>query len=288
VFLDPWLRALEKAPFYFAGLVILILIVRALGRSQAAKLHDRMRALWDAALAGKEPEGSRTSGFMRLRNSLPYQLGFQTLKWRILPNLVGPALILLLLWLSIVSLTQIALLRQERGACQRSAGLQFVLEEKTAGFETRKTCNPTGFGVLEKHRYRVTVTRGTMWQDGGIMAGPEGSSSGNYRWYVRYLGPPLRRVVTARWMQLLYEVRPPQDGGKAVAEVHINPLQFKQTGPDTFEAEFVSPAHGELFFFVNDASTFWDLGYFYRNNIGDARISVTMALPQTPSATPVG
>ena len=66
---------------------------------------------------------------------------------------------------------------------------------------------------------------------------------------------PLKRVINARYLQPLIEIRPTDRKDKWLSNIQIYPLTVEQVGDSgtLFRAEFRSARDGELFLFVNDA-----------------------------------
>jgi hypothetical protein len=101
---------------------------------------------------------------------------------------------------------------------------------------------------------------------------------------VEYIGAPFRRVVGARYLQPIAEVRSPakpnRPGGAILQALQIEPVPDE---PNRFEARFEPRANGQLYLFANDAVSLFDLDYFYTpDNQGSAIVSIARADSRKP------
>jgi hypothetical protein len=145
-------------------------------------------------------------------------------------------------------------------------------ESRTVGFKTSDLCKPTGILLEKNARYHVEVKSTIPWTDAGFRV-PEGgfSATDPPDWYHRILlglGVPLRRELTQDWFRIVLRY-----GGVGGEEAFLDP------DPDDYkiQANIKPTREGELFIFVNDAV----IGipglyrFFYRNNKGEANLTVT-------------
>ncbi len=259
--LPPFLRPLTDAwssnPFYFLLLLLPILGLLRAGIRLERILRDHSRRLWWSMFESPDGKlhGASDSRLQRLRTHPGYQHFWQILKWHALPNLLGPVLLFLLLFGGVSAATQARLTFLERGEelCQSTPQGQLapLLKHRIVDFRTDSLCHPTGAVVEEDARYAVTFNVTEPWSDGGRATDPTGARV-NWR---SAIGVPLRRVMTARSLQPLVEIRPERSARGVFPNVYIYPLALTEEGEDSnvFRAEFTAPRAGELMLFANDA-----------------------------------
>lgn len=276
-FLSPLIDAYSRNPFYFLLLTALILLLLMGGKFMELMLRDRMRRLWWSAMESdtKKLEGTAWRWLRRARDHIVYQWSWQALKWRVLPNLLGPIMVLSVIFAGISVYTQARLTTLERGTelCQPTPGTQLPqLYRAKVDLLTRRLCHATGMNVAEEARYSVSITVTEQWRDGeNVAADPRGVSA-NWR---NVIGIPLRRVLTAGYLQTLIEIRPPRSNEGVFPNVYIFPLELTQDArsPTVFRGEFTAARSGELMLFVNDALMPFEIGdygrdYFYTQSAG--------------------
>ena len=96
----------------------------------------------------------------------------------------------------------------------------------------------------------------------------------------------LRRVVSARWMQPLYEIRAPatKEDPRPPIFIHKLELQLSPRGR-YYIGQFEAQLDGELMLFVNEATLPWrPVSHFYQGerrgvNRGAAEVTVLSLLP---------
>ena len=296
-FASPWIDVYANHPFYFllAGSVVLILL--AVGNGLEHRLRDRARAMWRAELTEGVPAAAETR-VQRFRNSRGYQRGIQIIKWRLLPDFViAPLAILLIGYVLLGGYTQawLAFAESDTRFCSSPKTAPPPIDKASAAIATSDLCSAT-FGTVRKGtRYRVTFDlAGTStqsreaWADASVPASPLGVPSSEFPNSFGYVGVPLRRVITAHYLQPLFEVRERTGKGLPSTTVSIYPLAMRRVeGSETlFRAEFDAAETGDLFIFVNDSVLPFTKGFrgyderfFYRNNHGLATVTVEAAGP---------
>ena len=278
-FTDRWTNAWAASPFWFIVLVVVIFVLRTVSARLETQLRDRSRSIWHSvvprippATAGQPPVGvgkHDESRIERFRNSPRFQRSLQIVKWGILPNVFAFLMGLLILWLFLAAVTQFALpfLETREFFCPRDNGGQF---------ETGRACNDTRFNVVAGEDYVVTFDVTSDWQDGNYPTDPRGLVAGDMKWMMGYVAAPFRRVVGARYLQPIAEVRWPrtsnQQAGAILQALQVEPVPDE---PNRFQARFKPKASGPLYLFANDAVSLLDLDYFYTaNNRGSATVTI--------------
>jgi uncharacterized protein (DUF2235 family) len=280
-FARPLIDTYSRNPFYFLLLFVLILVFLAVGRLLEAMLRDRIRRLWWSALASNTAplEGRAASRLRGLRDHPRYQAAWQIFKWHVMPNVLGPIMLLLLFFGALALVTQAELTVLERGTelCQPTDPhrLQPLIRARQ-DFRTRNLCHATGRAVEEGAHYSVTFTVTRPWSDGRMPPAPLASPLGRPAHSLPTLaGVPLRRVMTAPYLQPLIEIRPSPETQGVFPNVYIFPLELTQdrSEANVYRAEFDAARSGELLLFAND-SVFpfrvgdLDRGYFYTRSAG--------------------
>jgi uncharacterized protein (DUF2235 family) len=248
-FTRPWIEGLARNPVKPILLVVLILILNRLGSWFDRKLRDRAGQAWQRALGPyRKPAPMPRSPVESLRRSSTYQLPLKIFKWYVLPSLIGVGILAMLAWVALAIGTQSALPSLEAGnsLCAPSrttdtSGAAYV------DFQTDQLCNRTGMLVEADHLYTITFEVGESWSDGRRGTTPLGATALDVGW-AGVLGIPLRRVVNARYLQPLAEVR----RGDQV-EIYALELEQVEGGAARYRASFRSRQAGELFLFSNDA-----------------------------------
>lgn len=254
-----WVEVYADNPFYFFLLGGIIFLFLKLGTRLERTLRDEARRIWKRATEdGLLPE-PRVSWIQKFRNNGRYQRFVQLFKWYFLPDgIVAPIFVLLAFWLGLAVYAQTALPFLENGTllCQPSPG--GVAEITTVGrdFRTRDLCSESFGRVVENQRYVVTFDVVDAWYDSTFVTSPEGIGVGDFPWGLGYVAAPFRRVIDARYLQPVLEVRP-TDGRRSWfgQNIQIYPLSVRPVGDSVtlYRAEFVAPRSGELFLFANDA-----------------------------------
>ncbi len=273
----PWFEAFSSGPAYFVLAAVPIVLFGWVGTALERSLRDRTRRLWWSAMAGQVAALPTTSRLKRFRDSIAYQATLQQLKWRIAPTIVGIGLIVAIPYgIGIVYLQGWLALHEPRQDFCRDAGPPPPALDghgTWSGFSAGSVCNAVHVGVIKDHRYRLTFNgdgwtdpKGRHqpgWADGAFKVREGGAPSSAYlgEALVMYLGAPFRRVVPARWLEPLVEVRSGRDapaGGPAASAPVVDIERLTNAGPaassrNRYSGEFVASGNGALFLFVNDA-----------------------------------
>ena len=252
--------------------------------------------MWKEAAEGAIQREPAASWLQTFRNSPRYQRFSQLFKWYFLPDwIVAPVLLLLAGWLGLAVYAQTALPFLENGTslCRPSpVGTVVEITLAARDFRTRDLCSESFGAVVENQRYVVTFDVVDPWYDGTLATNPEGLGLGDFPLGLGYVAAPFRRVIDARFLQPVLEVRP-TDGRRRLGEnIQIYPLLVRPVGDSVtlYRAEFSVPRRGELFLFANDAMIplkaggKYDYRYFYeasgsggedqRGNHGSACVTV--------------
>lgn len=296
-FAGKWVEVYADNPFYFLLLAGLILLFLVFGTQMERKLRDDARRVWREALIGV-PSARRTSWVERLRNSPAYQRFVQVFKWYFLPDwIITPLAVALVGWIMFAAYVQARLPFLENGTllCQPSSAQPLEITRVSRDLSTRAVCSESFGAVRAGNQYVVTFDVVEPWYDGALPASPQGISAREFPWGLGYAAGPLKRVITAHYLQPLIEIRPTNAERRALGgNVQIYPLVVRQVGDSRrlFRADFKAARDGELFLFVNDAMLpfsgerwgRYDYRYFYlasgrgdesqRGNRGSACVTV--------------
>lgn len=257
-FAGEWVEAYANNPFYFLVLAGFIVLFFKLGTRLERTLRDEARRMWREATGDGLPQEPRASWVQTFRNSRRYQHFIQLFKWYFLPDwIVAPLLVLLMFWLGVAVFAQTALPFLENGTllCQPSPGGGAEITTTVArDFRTRHVCSESFGRVEETQRYVVTFDVVEPWADSSVPTNPEGLGVGDFSWGLGYLAAPFRRVIDARFLQPVLEVRP-ADGKRPWGNIQIYPIPVRPVGDSVtlYRADFTAPRSGELFLFANDA-----------------------------------
>lgn len=288
---QPWVAAFQTSPIPFLLLTVAIGIGAGTGKWLETSIRSKMHRLWEKKLAGHQLTIPRLSWVRRLRLSRPYQHAIQDLKWYILPCIVGILMLLGLLYALFVLSAQVRLSINDPGLCARNSDTTNSRKKHGYDFVASEPCNSTQVEVQAQRPYALelavptTVRNGRRipdWSDGSVPASPAGIAAGKLGW-PGYLGAPLRRLVDVRYMQVIYQIRPPNKLNGERGTVFVRPLNFRapdksRPGCWIYRADFVAQGPGKLFLFANDAVADWDLKWFYQHpkygNRGVAQVYV--------------
>jgi len=288
-FLDPLIDTMADNSFYFLALVALIGAMLWVSSARERRLRQLARGIWAETMTiGGPPPAPAAQGLVyRLRTSKSYRRPMRWLKWHILPALAALVLLLLLVWLLIGSYVQVRLPGLERSnvLCRfepRPDGeADPPVDIQRFDFTPSATCVPTGLTVQERQRYIVEFEVVEPWRNGDVTTDPAGLDAGDLG-FTGYLGVPLRRVLTANYLQPLIEIRTPA-GYNWLGGVHIQPLTLNQQGDNatSWRGEFTASRDGTLAIFVNEAVWPSRPDYFYSHgeygNRGTACVTIRRA-----------
>ena len=284
--LRPWIVAWAGNPAAFLGLLAVLAMALASSKALQRATDDRMSEVWaslDAAPAAPAPLPRIDRLIQRLRSSAAYQRSIQYLKWRALPALFGA----LFAGAGLLALTVLAhrsallLTQAELHSCPADAARPADVGRAptpVAGlFATRSPCWPTGLRLEAGARYRLLLDVQQPWVDGHIPASPEGFASTRFG-LVAPVFAPFRRATAAPWFAPVITVRDAEGHRHSVAVSLAAELPRQdQTRPGPYAGEFVAPATGAAFLYVNDAlipSQPIAATPLYANNQGTAAVSL--------------
>jgi hypothetical protein len=267
---QPWIVAFARTPgLFMAGVLLLALLLNRSAGLQTT-IRDGMRGLWMTSLGmpGHVPPLTPARQWVRvLRQNRYYQRGFQSLKWRVLPDVFGVTMLTLAVGLGL-SVLSVGAIRGGMWIAERSDAECDVASSKPP-FRTSSPCWDLGEPVQAGRRYRVdlTVDPRIPWRDRTIDASPSGFGASEMS-LVGNLLTPLRRSVSARWFQPMAKIQESRGSFATVA------LDMQQTATDhsRYVAQFTAPRSGRLFMFVNDVLLPPWLPFarcFYGNNHGE-------------------
>lgn len=273
-----WSESFAEHPIAFAVLAVLLAILLRRGKVLAAEVHDRSWRLWNR-VRSVEPSGEDLApGWpAAARTHRWYQNSLAALRWQVLPLIVGWVLWLLILYAVTAAFTQFHLLFDEARArnCAApapAAGTGAVL------MRTSDLCTRLGTTVTKGQRYLLTLKVEEEWKDGGPWARTRYSASPDsppaLPFYADIPGQPLRRVMSARWLEPVIRIRwkrPSIGHGTYIFRLGLKPVPGS---PGCYGSEFEAKRDGALAAFVNDVRLPLDGGMFYRTNQGSAWIRV--------------
>ena len=253
-----WVEVYADNPFYFLLLAGIIFLFLKVGTALERTLRDRARAMWKRTTEGGLVPDAGTSWIQNFRNSTRYQRFIQVVKWYVLPDwIVAPLSVALILWAALAVFTQTGLPFLEKGTslCQASPGDVAEITTTRRDFRTRDLCSESFGGVVASERYAVTFDVVDPWSDSTLATSPEGLGVGDFPWGLGYAAAPFRRVIDARFLQPVLEVRPTGGRDWFGENLQIYPLMVRPVGDSVtlYRAEFSVPRSGELFLFANDA-----------------------------------
>ena len=265
--IQPWVRAFQSSPILFIGLAVVTAILSVIGGSLERSIRSKMRGLWLDRIRHRRLERTGTSVVRWLRTARAYQHAIQDLKWYILPGLIGVLMLFAIGYSLWVLAVQSRLSAVDPGLCPRTVANPATLPsdgEAAVEFKTSSMCNRTQLHVRTGQPYSVEFAVPTdartgkpNWKDASYDTDPRGFPAHRLG-AVGLLGAPVRRLVDARYMQVIYEIRPLNDAKGARQPVFVHALDF--AAPDTrnpkcwiYRADFVANGEGELFLFVNDS-----------------------------------
>jgi uncharacterized protein (DUF2235 family) len=296
-FAERWIDAWVSNPVAFALGLVMVLFLLWFGHRSEAKMRDGSLRIWNEALGRPDPEVRPRralarfgwSALRKIRTSNFYQGVISTGKWRVLPLVIGLAMLLALLYAALAAATQVWLAFAEPSGrlCDSPAAPrgQVIAGPVEVMLDISRPCTPTSFRVEANTGYRVTFTEvksdsgepGT-WYDSSHAGSPEGIDAGTIGLFGR-LGAPFRRLLGARYIQPLAEIR---SAGTAGRQIQLRELEVKERPgePEVYDADFTTSRGGALSFSVNDVTPPLGLHrFFYGNNRGTAKLTVTPYRP---------
>jgi hypothetical protein len=279
-FASTWIDGYARAPFWFAAMVLLLVVLLSASTWIASRTSNLMSSIWRKTPAA--PLGLPNDPIYKLRSSKAY-IGFHNgLKHTVAPAFF--AAVFLYLGLSVASHISFNVFDVWGNTCVEHAAIHpatklNVDDVRVIDFDISNLCTPTGV-ELETNgaRYLVQVVppRGVepknwTWHN-GIFKVPVGGPSTKepVSWYERlYLTMfiPLRRELFEDWFRIVLRYGPV--GGEEST--------FEPDPTDPIIQDNIKPTRtGELFIFVNNAVIgvpgFY--GYLYKFSDGKGRLTV--------------
>jgi uncharacterized protein (DUF2235 family) len=276
-FASTWIDGWARAPIQFVVVCALVGFFMIWGMRVAARISDRMGALWRKTSSA--PSKLPDDAIYRLRSSPHYIWFHESLKRRWAPALFAVLFVYVgfcLLSHVLYNIQDVAGFTCRETPLAVAEHLDNKGQQKISEFKTSELCHATGILLDDDGaRYHIEVAATSPaepWSDAGIRV-PYGGfyPADQPNWYQRIrLGffVPLRRELAQDWFRIV--LRYGRVGGE---EVFLDP------DPDDYkiQANIKPTRKGELFIFVNEAVIgipgLYDL--FYRNNGGRARLTVT-------------
>jgi uncharacterized protein (DUF2235 family) len=266
-------------PEWFAGGLIVLLALSAIGSALSARIKDGMRLIWlSRGDRDPVPDTRVQSAIYAVRNHPIYRATIRFARLQAAPFLLAFALV----WLVLIGASHFAFnVADSMGAfCHGTAADQLYparsdLREAPQNFTTDMLCAPTGFSARRGYSYEIMVTVIEPWTDDDVATTPVGygtSSVAMPRRVLLYSGVLLRRVVFRPWFRLIARV-----GEAGTAEYFLDPVKAKSTdGQKVYRTSFKAERSGEIFLYVNDAviALPWLVDRFYGDNHGSAKIEV--------------
>jgi hypothetical protein len=189
---------------------------------------------------------------------------------------ITPLTAVVLCWILFAAYVQATLPFLENGTvfCQPSSVSPPEIARVSGDFSPRDICSGSFGWVKEGNRYVVTFDVLDPWYDASLATTPEGVAASEFPAGLGYIAGPLKRVIDARYLQPLIEIRPTEkDREETGGNVQIYPLEVRQVGDSRtlFRADFRASRSGELFLFANDAMLpftegDFDYRYFYEKS----------------------
>jgi uncharacterized protein (DUF2235 family) len=269
-------------PEWFAGGIIVLALLMAIGSSLSGTIQDSMRVIWQSHGARQAvADNALQNGIYKFRNNTAYKWIIRTGRLHVAPFLLAFAL----LGVGLTAASHFAFnVADSMGAFCKGAPPPLVAvntgqaQNASIDFDTTALCAQTGLTVRAGYKYEITITVSDAWLDASTPTDPVGyrtSTAPLPSRLVLYSGIFLRRILFRPWFRLIARV-----GETGVDEYFLDPKRVTGEGvpPNTFRARFVAQQSGELFLYVNDAVVGfpWIASAFYKNNHGSAKISVKL------------
>lgn len=280
----PWIRYFQVHPTELVIGLVLVAILMKRGSTLQSRICQKMRGIWLKVVPPAREEwkelDTSTSALTKLRSHPAYQLSFAIFRRRVLPNVFG-LLVLVLLAAGVNRLLFESLLIPGVWGCRSERQAVPLGEPRTVTFSSGVFCTPTGIHLEHAARYRIRIGQLSQWEDGGVpVASPSGASFTtpglNLVQRAAYLiGSPFKRVWGA---------------GFFVPVARINEGGLDNYPLDETVNEITAQTSGELFLFVNDSIAPVNvlppgLGWtaYYKNNDGTAQVTVERVPDPPPS-----
>ncbi len=270
---NPWFNDYQGDPLRFLIVVALITILMALSSKLSSRIIDAMAAIWHAPGGG---DGLPNSLVYRVRKTRGYQQTLRALKRHVAPFVFA----MVFIWFGVSVLGHVVYLFEDSFGlfCSRSPDAKQLPQGQQAeiSFTPDAFCFGTKVLLENGAKYHVTVRRdpATPWRDGSVETTLAGFRIGELPLGKRLpfvVGWPLKRELIRPWFRVILRF-----GKIGTFEDYLGPSANKPPGDDTLEETFTARTSDELFVSVNDIAlpVPWIYDLFYRNNVGQATITV--------------
>lgn len=279
--LDLWVNAWARSPHIFLAFLAMLVALLWLGSTLSARINSRMNRIWTRKVDGEPAMSASDRAIMALRRNGTYQASLRVLKWRLFPLLSA----VLVLYLAVAVVNRAAFNAADAAGWICAGTEAGDLRRLEVGqqverlLHTDRLCQPTGLFLEQRGVYRIVFERiEPTWYDGPIPTGLSGFEALDApRWWqvpAMMLGTPLRRSALQAWMRISIRI-----GVTGAEELHFlpDPNATDADNDRILQARPRMRAGGELFLYVNDAVLALPglTGWFYANNRGTARVTVT-------------
>ena len=305
-FAEPWVEAMARFPI--TALVLVAAVYGLLRWSQSAetKLRDGSYRLWRTVLEGRaiDPDHYRASRLRSFREGRPYQAFFRWLKWHGAPGFFSVLILAALLYAPTVAIAQLAIQVDESDHhfCPADPKVLRPIESESFIFDTKLRCVAPGLTIQKGQVYDVIFelplsSQGDPvgFRDGRIPSEPGALTRVRASTVYQLLGMPMRRVIDASYLQPLaqttrlgslhrYAGEPDwlYNWRSQFTRVHITRLDLDQDAdwPELYRGRIRAREDSSLHLFANDTHLPVIGHWFYDNNCGIARVTITRIVPR--------
>lgn len=274
-----WTDWYAANPEWFAGGIIAVVVLTAIGTSLSATISDRMRIIWRDRTNPTPLSGIMHDAIYAFRTSTIYQWVLNAGKRHAAPFLLAAMMV----WFGATLLSHFLFnAADSTGAfCKGTPVGQLVAADKgipqdAAAFDTSTICAPTGLTVRTGFTYEIAITMTEPWESEGRSVTPVGYRTSTLRGLEKieaYATIFLRRVLFRPWFRLIARV-----GETGVDEYFLDPVPALNTNPQVYKASFKADRSGEIFLYVNEAviGLPWLSKWFYGDHRGKAKVTVKL------------
>lgn len=266
-------------PEWFAGGLIAIAVLMAVGTSLSGRIKDGMRIIWQSRAAPVPLSGFVNDAIYVVRTNFVYQWVFKFVKQHLVPLVLAA----LMVWYGGTLASHVLFnAADSMGAfCEGTLPEKLVAVDKgvvaqdAKDFDTSSICAPTGLTVRPGFKYELLIMT-TPWEGDGRQVTPVGYRTSTIELSRRWRGYAtifLRRILFRPWFRLIARV-----GETGVDEYFLDPVPVPDTSPQVYKARFTAQRSGEIFLYVNDAviGLPWLSDSYYKGNKGTAKVSVRL------------
>ncbi len=263
-FTSYWLKAYEIHPGSFSLILAILVLFLLLGGRMQTRIFDAMSALWlgpaqDPPLTSKRGVISRVlHTIANCAQRISATKTAKSIRANGLPLIAGIAVV----YLAGAGVTRgvFSMLSSQGLICRASVNLSTQINRP---WPSNDVCWASGIALQAGRRYIITIVTDAQWKDGrDVPASAHGVASEETQLLMR-VGAPLLRYIGEPYFKPIARI-----GNQGSDEYLLERAHWSEPAHHTLEAEITARSNGELFLFVNDAIL------FYRNNEGQARVSV--------------